>query len=469
MTDQKRSIDSYDALAVSIERVLRSDLEPPGSAEQLAGSIDRLMLAESRAAELRLAMLRLLVVVPLFIVGVWLLIRQGAAGDEGRRAFVAFVSASWLVYAAVLVLALRRGWFRRWVARITLMADAAMILLTMLPAWETGTLPGLSQASTLAYLTALCAFLGISGSLRFSRTDARLGTTLSILVFVIVGALTRAEALSLIAIAMTILAAGLLSASVTTLLRRMVTDEVARATLSSMYKEAEQTLEARQQVLRIVSHDLRNPLGTISMAASLMLDVPMERPQALEHLARIKRAGERMNRLIQDLLEVARMEAGHVAIDVRTQDIAPMMYEAHEMLLPLATEKRIGLEMRVAENLPTVQADSGRVLQVLSNLVGNAIKFTPTDGRIVMSAERYADTVQFSVSDTGLGMAPEQLSQIFGQFWQANPADRRGVGLGLSIAKAIVEAHGGRIWVESRVGEGSTFFFTLESATAAQG
>ena len=111
MTDQKRSIDSYDALAVSIERVLRSDLEPPGSAEQLAGSIDRIMLAESRAAEQRLAMLRLLVVVPLFIVGVWLLIRQGAAGDEGRRAFVAFVSATWLVYAAVLVLALRRGWF----------------------------------------------------------------------------------------------------------------------------------------------------------------------------------------------------------------------------------------------------------------------------------------------------------------------------------------------------------------------
>jgi signal transduction histidine kinase len=249
----------------------------------------------------------------------------------------------------------------------------------------------------------------------------------------------------------------------TTVIRRVVTDEVARVTLSRMYEEAEATIDAREQVLKIVSHDLRNPLHTIAMSASLLLDISFPPDQQAGHLQRIKRAGERMNRLIQDLMDVAKLEAGRIAIDVRTTEVAPLLREAHEMLSPLADEKGIHLEQTVDDSLSTVLADAGRVLQVLSNLVGNALKFTPKGGRVAIRAEAVSGGVRFSVTDTGQGIPPEQLTKIFGRFWQANPADRRGIGLGLTIAKGIVEAHGGRIWCESKLGEGTTFHFTLGS------
>jgi signal transduction histidine kinase len=140
------------------------------------------------------------------------------------------------------------------------------------------------------------------------------------------------------------------------------------------------------------------------------------------------------------------------------------MREAHDMLAPLAGEKGIRLDCAITDGLPEVTADGGRIVQVLSNLVGNAIKFTPRDGRIVIRAEPAPGGVRISVADTGAGIPEEQLSKLFGRFWQGNPADRRGIGLGLSIAKGIVDAHGGRIWVESRVGEGTTFYFTLGTA-----
>ena len=116
--------------------------------------------------------------------------------------------------------------------------------------------------------------------------------------------------------------------------------------------------------------------------------------------------------------------------------------------------------------MPPVSADPLRVHQVLSNLVGNAIKFTPRNGRITLSADHVGGDVRFAVTDTGAGIPADQLPHIFGQFWQASRTDRRGIGLGLAIAKGIVEAHHGRIWVESTVGTGSRFFFTLPSANA---
>jgi signal transduction histidine kinase len=137
------------------------------------------------------------------------------------------------------------------------------------------------------------------------------------------------------------------------------------------------------------------------------------------------------------------------------------------MLRPLAEGSAIKLESHVAPNLPLVLADATRISQVLSNLVGNAVKFTGRGGLISISAERGEGEVRFSVIDTGSGIPPEQLPHIFGRFWQAKSADRRGIGLGLAIAKGIVEAHRGRIWVESSVGLGSTFYFTLPTAPAA--
>ncbi len=460
--------DSYDALAASIERVLRTDLAPPGSATQLAASIDRIMRDEATAGELRLGYLRLVVVAP-FVVATGAMLGAAASGNGFAAALTSAgapvsIGIAWLVSSAALVVALRRGWYRRWLPHVVPIVDAIVILAGFAAIWRSSAVTGASSMALVGYVTALCAFLSLSGALRLSRWAARAGTALALAVFLLASFVMRLDTLPAAGIALTLVAIGLLGASVTTLIRRVVTDEVARATLSSMYKEAEETINAREQVLKIVSHDLRNPLHTISMCASLLLDVPMPAGDQSGHLSRIKRAGERMNRLIQDLLDVAKLEAGRVGIDARALQVGPLIREAHEMLAPLAAEQSIQLDAVVADALPTLTADEGRVLQVLSNLVGNAIKFTPKNGRIVIRADSSPGGVRFSVADTGQGIPPEQLSKLFGQFWQGNPADRRGIGLGLTIAKGIVDAHGGRIWVESRVGEGTTFHFTLSSA-----
>ena len=456
--------DSYDALAASIERALRTDIAPPGSATQLAGSIDRIMHDEARSGELRRGYLRLVVIAPFVVVTSAAAIRASAGSVLSWHWAAALLGVAWLITAVTLVLALRRGWYRRWVPHLAPIVDAVMILLGFVLSWRASPATGVSPIALMGYVVAMCAFLSLSGVLRLSRWAGRAGTTLSLIVFIVAATVMRLELLAALGIALTLVAMGLHGAFVTILVRRIITDEVARATLSRMYKEAEETIDAREQVLKIVSHDLRNPLHTISMCASLLLDVPMQASDQSGHLQRIKRAGERMNRLVQDLLDVAKLEAGRVGIDARELQVAPLVREAHEMLAPLAAEKAIRLDCAVADGLPAVTADSGRVLQVLSNLVGNAVKFTPKEGRIVIRADSAPGGVRFSVSDTGPGIPQEQLGKLFGRFWQGNPADRRGIGLGLSIAKGIVDAHGGRIWVESRVGEGTTFFFSLGTA-----
>lgn len=462
--DKPHPPDSYDRLAASIERVLRTDLEPPESSSQLVGSIDRIMLAEARSGELRLAYLRVVAVAPYLILTLIALLTRPRSESAAPLLPPTLLGVAWLLGSLALVFALRRGWYGRWLAHAAPLVDAGLILLGFIlwwrldePVWH------LPATEVLGYVTALCAFLSLSGALRLSRWAARAGTVLGVIVFLIAATTSGADALLSAAIGITLLATGMLSASVTTLVRRVVTDEVARATLTRMYEEAEQTIDAREQVLKIVSHDLRNPLHTISMSAQMLLEIPVKPEQLGEHLRRIKRAGERMNRLIQDLLDAAKLEAGRVGIDARPTDVAPIISEAQEMLAPLAAEKGIALDSHIAEGLPTITADAGRVLQVLSNLAGNAIKFTPTGGRITIRADAAPGGVRFSVRDTGQGIPPEQLGKIFGRFWQANPADRRGIGLGLTISKAIVEAHGGRIWVDSVLGEGTTFQFSLST------
>ena len=465
------ALDSYDALAASIERALRSDIAPPGSATHLAGSIDRIMRDEAMAGERQLGYLRLVVVAAFVVVTAAMIVGATSDGRSGALAAGAplALGIAWLAASGALVTALRRGWYRRWVPHVVPFVDAVMILVAFVLTWRVRATIGASSMALVGYVTALCAFLSLSGALRLSRWAARAGTALALVVFLVAALVVRLDALAAVGIAVTLLATGLFSASVTTLIRRVVTDEVARATLSRMYKEAEETIDAREQVLKIVSHDLRNPLHTISMCASLLIDVPMQPDAQNGHLTRIKRAGERMNRLIQDLLDVAKLEAGRVGIDARELQVAPLVREAHEMLAPLAAEKSLQLDYTVADGLPPLTADAGRVLQVLSNLAGNAIKFTPKGGRILIRAESAPGGVRFSVADTGPGIPPEQLSKLFGRFWQGNPADRRGIGLGLTIAKGIVDAHGGRIWVESRVGEGTTFYFTLGTALPPTG
>jgi PAS domain S-box-containing protein len=229
-----------------------------------------------------------------------------------------------------------------------------------------------------------------------------------------------------------------------------------------LFHAAEQATRARDEMMGVVAHDLRNPLSTIRMASDLLLEIGgAQRPVERKQLEIMRRAADRMNRLIGDLLDVRRIEAGTLAVEPRPETVATLVGDAVEMLRPLAASSSLQLDAAVPDGLPRVMVDPPRVQQVLSNLVGNAIKFTPTGGSITVRAELTPDGVCLAVVDTGPGIPNDQLPHIFGRFWQGKRTDRRGVGLGLAIAKAIVEAHQGRIWVESQVGTGTSFYFTL--------
>jgi signal transduction histidine kinase len=252
-----------------------------------------------------------------------------------------------------------------------------------------------------------------------------------------------------------------LALGVTDMVRRVVMNEVTRVNLDRLYDDAQRIIDAREEILRIVAHDLRNPLNTIHMATSLLIEEPGPETARVSQLRIIQRSGERMNRLIQDLLSVTTIEAGRLSIAARKMTVPDLFREASEMLEPTAREKSISLIVNVADDLPAVRADPARVLQVFSNLVGNAVKFTPAGGSITLSATRSDGRVLCSVADTGPGIPAAQIPRLFGKFWQAKRGDGRGVGLGLAIARGIVEAHGGTIDVRSEVGQGSVFSFSL--------
>jgi PAS domain S-box-containing protein len=232
-----------------------------------------------------------------------------------------------------------------------------------------------------------------------------------------------------------------------------------------LFHHAQQATRARDEMLGVVAHDLRNPLNTITMGASLLLETLPETPPALRRQAdMVRRAADRMNRLIQDLLDVRRIESDRLTIEPRCATVRGLLCEAADMLRPIAQAASLELLADARRDLPPVMADGGRIQQVLSNLIGNAVKFTPAGGTITLSAESLGTEVRVDVADTGPGIPADQIPHIFGRFWQAKRVDRRGIGLGLAIAKGIVEAHGGRIWVESQVGAGSHFYFTLPIA-----
>jgi signal transduction histidine kinase len=230
--------------------------------------------------------------------------------------------------------------------------------------------------------------------------------------------------------------------------------------------EAEAAVATRDELLAIVSHDLRTPLGTIINGASFLQGINFEgaeRKHIHETAQTILRSAERMTRLIADLLDLAQIEAGKLAVEQKPHDVEGIVREGIEMLRALATKGDLKLESIVSAGIQ-VHCDRERVLQIFSNLVGNAVKFTPKGGSIFIEARGSGLEALFLVRDTGHGISEAELPKIFDRFWQAQKHNRGGIGLGLSIVKGLVEAHGGRLWVESKLGAGTTFFFTLPLA-----
>jgi PAS domain S-box-containing protein len=233
------------------------------------------------------------------------------------------------------------------------------------------------------------------------------------------------------------------------------------AELRRLNEETRRAVQARDDMVAVVSHDLRNPLGSISAAASLLQDESLGdgRKQSLPPM--IQRAASHMADLLDNLLDVTRLEAGQISLARRPVRPSALLEDAVELARPHAEAKSLRLETDARADLEEIQVDPSRILQVLSNLISNAIAHTDEGGLIRVSVDSTAEGAVYEVADTGAGIAENHLPHVFDRFWQARRSTRQGAGLGLAIAKGIVEAHGGRIQVESTPGKGSTFRFLV--------
>ncbi|MEO6528246.1 MAG: ATP-binding protein [Gemmatimonadaceae bacterium] len=252
----------------------------------------------------------------------------------------------------------------------------------------------------------------------------------------------------------------------------LILDVARRAALAVdnalLYQEAQRATRARDDVLAIVSHDLRNPLNTIQMSTSFLLDVLAE-PGAkdvplISQLQVMQRATRRANALIQDLLDVSRIDAGTLKVATTAIDASMLLNDAVLELEPLVLGKKLAFVHEWKGPDLLVAADRSRIAQIFSNLVGNAIKFTPEGGSVRIEGSRRGDLADFDVIDSGAGIPPDHVPHLFDRFWQASQTSRTGAGLGLFIVKGIVEAHKGSISVESAAGGGTHFRFSIPSA-----
>ncbi|WP_437591381.1 ATP-binding protein [Sorangium sp. So ce1000] len=229
---------------------------------------------------------------------------------------------------------------------------------------------------------------------------------------------------------------------------------------------ARTALAARDELMGIVAHDLRNPLGAITLkAARLRRGADSERirqqAESIEHVSL------RMEHLIRTMLDVTTMQASKFSVTPEPCAVEDLLHETMEMFGPLSESKQVRFEQSLKEPGLVIRAEWERVLQVLSNLVGNALKFTPQSGQVTLSVDRDGAMARFAVLDSGPGIPRQNLTSIFERFWKDETPGKKGTGLGLYIAKGIVDAHGGRIWVESEVGQGARFYFTLPIAEPA--
>jgi histidine kinase len=237
---------------------------------------------------------------------------------------------------------------------------------------------------------------------------------------------------------------------------------------NQMAEKLDQVESMRRRLIGDVSHELRTPLTAIKGSMEGLMDGIL--PANDETFQQIHAEADRLNRLVDDLQELSRVEAHAYQLDFRSLDVSSLVQIVTKRLAPRAESKRIALDFELAPDLLHILADEDRAIQILTNLIGNALQYTPEDGKVTISAKRINDEVQFSVCDTGVGIPPEHLPHIFDRFYRVDKSRSRqaggGSGIGLTIARALVEAHGGRIWVESADGgNGSTFSFTLKKST----
>jgi signal transduction histidine kinase len=240
--------------------------------------------------------------------------------------------------------------------------------------------------------------------------------------------------------------------------------EALAAANATLYRQQQQAVRVREQILAIVSHDLRNPLGTILLTTAVLGKRPVqeERRRGLPTgLERIKRAAHRMQRLIEDLLDFASIETGRLAIVCELNDPGGIIDETLASFENSAQESRLVLTAEVEPRLSQISCDRDRILQVLSNLVGNAAKVTAAGGHIILRVEARDNELLFSVADDGPGIGEDDLKHLFERYWRSDDVHYKGSGLGLAIAAGIVAAHGGRIWAQSQLGHGATFWFSV--------
>jgi histidine kinase len=244
-------------------------------------------------------------------------------------------------------------------------------------------------------------------------------------------------------------------------------DEIAQLALhfNQMAAQLEQVESMRRQLIGDVSHELRTPLTAIKGSMEGLMDGVL--PANDETYRQIHAEAERLNRLVNDLQELSRVEARAYELDLRSLDVSSIIHSVTKRLSPQFESKRITLDLDLQTRLPHILADEDRAIQVLTNLTGNALQYTPEGGKIKISAKQSKDEIQISVQDTGVGIPPEQLNNIFDRFYRVDKSRSRqaggGSGIGLTVARALVEAHGGRIWAESAgEGKGSTFTFSLK-------
>ncbi len=254
---------------------------------------------------------------------------------------------------------------------------------------------------------------------------------------------------------------------------RLLEDVAHRAALAvdnaRLFRKEKQAAELRRDLVTVVAHDLKNPLNAVTMAAALLAKSAAATPEgerARRQTGIISRSADRMNRLIHDLLDVSAIDAGRFELDCQPHAVGSLVTYALESVAPLAVEKQLILQRALPPDVEAlaVACDRERVVQVFTNLVGNAVKYTEPGGSITVTAARTAAAISFTVADTGPGIAAEHLPHVFDRFWRVRGTKRDGTGLGLWIVKGLVEAHGGQVAVDTAVGAGSRFSFTLPLA-----